>query len=688
MKGSLRGRRAIARLTMIPAVAALLMGLVAVTPAAAVGADVLILDTTVTGGASSLEATQAALLGLSVDVVNPVQWAAMTTAQFASYKAIVLGDPTCEEAPAPALTAAELNRTVWSPAVTGNVIVNGTDPVYHAPFQAGAVTLINRSINFAAAEPGKTGLYLSLSCYYHAAPANTPVPVLDQFGPFEVVGQGGCPAISHIVASHPALAGLTDADLSNWSCSTHEGFMPNSIPVTFEVLAISTDIPSTYVAPDGTTGAPYIVARGVQVISDIKLAPETATNPVGTPHCLTATVTQNGAPVVGTTVTFTVVAGPHTGVTGTGVTNSSGEATFCYTGVAAGTDTIQATFIDSTQHTQRSNRVEKTWEQAADPAITASPVPIAATEGTLFNGPVATFTDPDLAATAAEYSATIDWGDTTSSAGTVSGGAGNFTVSGSHVYAEEGPFAVTVVITDVDNAANTATVTSPATVADAPLASRCAMAPFTGQVFAGPTATFTDASSTGTLSDFSATINWGDTTSSAGTIVGGPGLAPYTVSGTHTYTSTGPFTVTTTVNDVGGSSTVATCGSTVFAFAPGGGSFVIGDTKSATGTSVMFWGAQWWKANPVSSGTTVPAFKGFALKFREPDLRRHLEHRPGQQRAPPAGPLPAYMGVIVTSRYSKSGSAISGDILRIVIVRTDPGYDPNPGPFRRDGHRG
>jgi hypothetical protein len=65
--------------------------------------------------------------------------------------------------------------------------------------------------------------------------------------------------------------------------------------------------------------------------------------------------------VVGTTVTFTVVAGPHVGATGTAATDASGHATFTYTGTAIGVDTIEATFVDAAGRTQRSNRVEKTW---------------------------------------------------------------------------------------------------------------------------------------------------------------------------------------------------------------------------------------------------------------------------------------------------------------------------------------
>ena len=37
------------------------------------------------------------------------------------------------------------------------------------------------------------------------------------------------------------------------------------------------------------------------------------------------------------------------------------------------------------------------------------------------------------------------------------------------------------------------------------------------------------------------------------------------------------------------------------------------------------------------------------------------------------------MGVVVTSSVSKSGSQVAGDIVRIVVVRTDAGYAPKPG---------
>src|SRR5262245_8516734 len=89
--------------------------------------SVLILDPTITGGAGSFEATKAAGLGFTVVIVTAAQWSAMTTAEFASYRALILGDPTCVVGTAP-IAAAEANRAVWSPAVDGNVIIVGTDP--------------------------------------------------------------------------------------------------------------------------------------------------------------------------------------------------------------------------------------------------------------------------------------------------------------------------------------------------------------------------------------------------------------------------------------------------------------------------------------------------------------------------------------------------------------------------------
>jgi hypothetical protein len=412
--------------------------------------------------------------------------------------------------------------------------------------------------------------------------------------------------------------------------------------------------------------------------SGITLSPPSQTHTTGSTASVTAKVVDvEGHPVEGVEVEFEVESGPNKGKTGKATTDKSGEAEFSYTGgPSTGTDKVVARFVDSLKNTHTSNSVEVIWEDAP---IEATGQNLSGTEGAEASGTVAMFTDPDKSATASEYSAMIEWGDGESSVGTVSGSPSSFSVSGNHTYAEEGSYTITVAITDVDNASNGATTSSKATIADAALASECATPATTMQAFAGPTAKFTDGDPGGMSSDYTANIEWGDGTESAGAISAGTGSGPYTVSGSHAYGSTGTFTITTTIKDAGGSKTVATCRTLVFAFAPGGGSFVIGDENSATGTPVTFWGAKWWKNNSLSGGSAPPSFKGFAEEPTTPSCGTGWGADPGNSTPPPNGPLPADMGVIVSSKVTKSGSQISGDTVHIVVVKTNPGYKPNPG---------
>src|SRR6266851_791328 len=234
--------------------------------------DVLILGPTVppdplTG--ISPEESAANSLGLSVEIADNATWAAKSAAEFSAYKAVVLGDPTCSAFDAAPVYAASDNTSVWGPAVSGNVIIVGADPSWHVVFDANsdAQQLITNAISFASSSPGKTGAYISLSCYYTLAEASTPVPLLNAFGPdkFSVTGdtQGQCFNKAHIVAEHPALTGLTDASLSNWNCSVHEAF--DEFSPGFLVLAVALDdTDSLFIATDPTTGSPFVIARGFE----------------------------------------------------------------------------------------------------------------------------------------------------------------------------------------------------------------------------------------------------------------------------------------------------------------------------------------------------------------------------------------------------------------------------------------
>lgn len=343
---------------------------------------VLILDETVSGGAASAEAlaAQLAIPGVAVDVVTAANWVSIpgtglggpTGFGFDRYRAIVLGDPNCATGTPgyiSALNALDITKGTWTPVVTGNVIIMGIDNTLHAGSQIGADKTVKRGVAFAVNDPIKTGLYYAVSCYYdYTAPATVPtvVPHLTGFGTFKTRNYPGtCFNAAHQVATHPlfsATPALTDAELSNWSCSTHEGF--DVWPPSFVVLAIALTN-GVYTATDGSNGVPYILVRGegVKVISYITLDPPSATNPVGTTHTVCATLSTNVNPRVGVTVTFNVVSGPNAGTTGTGITGTNGVACFTYTDTGgAGTDYIVASFTTKDGVVNSSATVTKTWK--------------------------------------------------------------------------------------------------------------------------------------------------------------------------------------------------------------------------------------------------------------------------------------------------------------------------------------
>jgi hypothetical protein len=119
---------------------------------------------------------------------------------------------------------------------------------------------------------------------------------------------------------------------------------------------------------------------------------------------------------------------------------------------------------------------------------------------------------------------------------------------------------------------------------------------------------------------------------------------------------------------------------TLAASASAEGSFVIGDQNATVGTSVTFWGAQWWKLNSLSGGAAPAAFKGFANSLTgPPSCGASWTTDPGNSSEPPQGPLPGLIEVIVSSEITKSGRTISGDTSKVVLVQTEIGYGPDPG---------
>jgi hypothetical protein len=262
--------------------------------------------------------------------------------------------------------------------VNGNVILLGAKVAFHAGSHSGAEQLIKDGIGFAAARAGTTGMYVDLNAYYANAAPNTRVPLLDAFGrgAFTVSSIFATDS-AHVVATGPNFGGLTDANLSSWARTAEEQF--NSFAPGFVPLVVNQRIGSPFLASDGTHSDPYVLVRGVGVSpvqARLTLASATASAPVGSPETFTATATLSTpgspTPLAKKTVVFGVLSGPDAGLTGTGVTDAKGNATFTFAGEAIGTDTVVAWFVDATGKHRASAPVQAVWGTAATTTTVAS----------------------------------------------------------------------------------------------------------------------------------------------------------------------------------------------------------------------------------------------------------------------------------------------------------------------------
>jgi hypothetical protein len=140
--------------------------------------------------------------------------------------------------------------------------------------------------------------------------------------------------------------------------------------------------------------------------------------------------------------------------------------------------------------------------------------------------------------------------------------SGQYDVTGSHKYPEEGLVPITVTIYDVTGAS--AVAASGARVNDAPI-TIIQMTDVVVQVATDinylPLAYFTDLNPKGKASDFTAEIDWGDGTTTAGVVKTAPSTSvagpTFSVTGDHTYEPTGDYTATVSIFDKGGSTASA-----------------------------------------------------------------------------------------------------------------------------------
>jgi large repetitive protein len=186
-----------------------------------------------------------------------------------------------------------------------------------------------------------------------------------------------------------------------------------------------------------------------------------------------------------------------------------------------------------------------------------------AVEGSEFTGILASLVDANPYGTAADYAADIYWSDPPDSgeqprepASFAPNATGGVDVIGTHTFQTPGSYPVTIFHHLVGH--SLALSGGSVEVRDAPLTAQGTALRFAnGKDFQDVTvATFTDADPTPTLTDDSALIDWGDGTTSPGTIVDSG--ASFAVVGSHTYRKPGSYTINTVITSQYGSTATAT----------------------------------------------------------------------------------------------------------------------------------
>ena len=306
------------------------------------------------------------------------------------------------------------------------------------------------------------------------------------------------------------------------------------------------------VAVVSAVAAVAVLAVGASIVG----APAaSATTPIlsTTPITLYAT---KGLPFAGSVGKFKETPATHTVSSFTAVI-SWGDGTHS-TGVVSGTT---GTFTVSGQHTYAVGGFSTVQAAITGPGVEATTIvstasvqvqgvsTISGTEGALFTGTVATFSEPSASHLGTDYTATIDWGDGVTDTATISGGTGTKTISeqSGHIYADEGSFTINIAVALSGNPPFP--LVTHATMADADhivAATAKTVAPKAGVTFSGPVATFTSTAPI-VASNTAASIDWGDGTTTVGTVT--QSFESYTVSGTHSFFEPGTYAMHATLRE-------------------------------------------------------------------------------------------------------------------------------------------
>ena len=158
--------------------------------------------------------------------------------------------------------------------------------------------------------------------------------------------------------------------------------------------------------------------------------------------------------------------GDGTSSSPTGVDPTTGQVSGAHTYAKAGIYHGAIHFTNSDHLPQQTPFDVK----VSDVPLSGTPAAVTAVAGIPFSGSVASFSDGNPLASAADFSATINWGDgTPSSNATVTTGPGGFVVTGGHTYATIGSYPTSISIVDSGGSSTVVHGTATAGAAPAPV---------------------------------------------------------------------------------------------------------------------------------------------------------------------------------------------------------------------------
>ena len=245
-----------------------------------------------------------------------------------------------------------------------NVTFDGCSPASACTFDAGAVRIEND--NTSSVMVNRLSVHIGACLFTWSGPL---YPVMLSPGASLITTQRGPSQIAG--CSGPDPSSFDSSDLPMPGICTNDGILP-TVDVTVDGKTTSY-IDSGQVLNAGGVD-PGICANTNESTEwvrignrpcpgqSLSLAPAAQTHSVGTTASVSATFTNKcGSPLSGVVILFEVKAGPHAGLTGSGISDVSGSATFAYSSLVPGTDALRATVTNSVGFTTTSNDVTVTW---------------------------------------------------------------------------------------------------------------------------------------------------------------------------------------------------------------------------------------------------------------------------------------------------------------------------------------